>query len=421
MSRTQFLDQGARTNSGARWLGVDSIMGIEIAAMVKNMMGMDILPSFVLNYPTIADLRSAFARTGTPGTSTLEPEATSNSSHPPLSSSTAGSTIDSSPPFSNDRSKKHAADEEADGDADGDAVKETAVSPAWGEDKKPPAPSARITLLQGLPSNGKRPFYVIADGTGSAATYIHLPGFKSNMPIYGIDSPFLRCPGRLAAAGIPGAAALIVEALVKHQPEGSFSVGGYSGGAMMAYEVCRQLAVAGRDVAGLLLIDMCCPRPAGAPDKAEVGWRVYESVAARGGLWSTSARTREHLCAVFAAVAAYHPEPSAILPARTAIIWARKGLVDRCADDDELMRMLAEADIPTKAFPGFMENTKMGAVAWGLPHKTAADLGPNGWEKYVGEALCLPIEADHLEMPMPGHVHLLHGAMEEAFSYLDGS
>lgn len=51
-------------------------------------------------------------------------------------------------------------------------------------------------------------------------------------------------------------------------------------------------------------------------------------------------------------------------------------------------------------------------------NKTDADLGPSGWDRYVGETLCLSIDADHLEMPMPGHVHLLHGAMEEAFTYL---
>ena len=41
-------------------------------------------------------------------------------------------------------------------------------------------------------------------------------------------------------------------------------------------------------------------------------------------------------------------------------------------------------------------------------------------EQIVGDTLCLSIDADHLEMPMPGHVHLLHRAMEEAVTYLNG-
>lgn len=77
------------------------------------------------------------------------------------------------------------------------------------------------------------------------------------MPVYGIDSPYLRCPSRLTTeVGIPGAAKFIAEALLKFQPDGSFALVGFSGGAMLAYEVCRQLSAAGRHVDSLLLIYM---------------------------------------------------------------------------------------------------------------------------------------------------------------------
>lgn len=147
--------------------------------------------------------------------------------------------------------------------------------------------------MQGRRSSEKPPFYLTADGTGSIATYLHLAPFKSKMPVYGIDSPYLRCPSRLTAeVGIPGSAKSIVEALIQAQPEGHFSIGGFSGGAMISYEVCRQLAAAGRSVDRLLLIDMCCPRPVGAEDKAEVGWKIYESMASQGGLWNASGMTQ---------------------------------------------------------------------------------------------------------------------------------
>ncbi len=188
---------------------------------------------------------------------------------------------------------------------------------------------------------------------------------------------------------------------------------------MIGYEVCRQLASVGRSVDSLLLMDMCCPRPVGALSNDELGWRIYASIA-RGGFWNSSDNTQNHLRAIFSSVAAYHPPPMPAheRPRRTAIIWAKKGLIDRCSDDTELMSLLADAGIPTEPFAGFMVDGSMGAIAWGLPHKTASDLGPNGWEKYVGEALCLSIDADHLEMPTPSHVHLLHKAMEEALTYL---
>ena len=54
-----------------RWVGVDSIMGIEMAARASNETGLNILPSFVIDHPTISDLRNAFTR---PTTSTPHSE-----------------------------------------------------------------------------------------------------------------------------------------------------------------------------------------------------------------------------------------------------------------------------------------------------------------------------------------------------------
>lgn len=42
----------------------------------------------------------------------------------------------------------------------------------------------------------------------------------------------------------------------------------------------------------------------------------------------------------------------------------------------------------------------MGAIAWGLPHNTATDLGPNRWGRYTVEGLFLSVDADHLELLM---------------------
>lgn len=85
------------------------------------------------------------------------------------------------------------------------------------------------------------------------------------------------------------------------------------------------------------------------------------------------------------------------------------------------MQKLAKRGIPTEPYSGFMEDSELGPVAWGLPHKTKSDLGPNGCDKYIGEALCLSMPADHLEMPMPGHVHLLYENMARAFEYFNVS
>ena len=51
------------------------------------------------------------------------------------------------------------------------------------------------------------------------------------------------------------------------------------------------------------------------------------------------------------------------------------------------MQLLADRGIATEPYTGFMEDPKMGAVAWGLPRKTAADLGPMDGQIRWGDAV----------------------------------
>lgn len=284
-------------------------MAIEIASQATEQSGLDLLPSFIIDYPSIVDLRRAFAPKSMP-TSTGK-----HSAQPPLSNDTPHVAQSSSsesfdqPPTS------------VTSTSDSGSVVKIDLRP----DDDSPAPKVKITLLQGRPGNGKKPFYLTADGTGTIASYIHLPQFKSQVPIYGIDSPFLRRPTQFTTdVGITGAARYITEALTKVQPEGALNLGGFSGGAMLAYEVCRQLAAANREVDGLMLIDMCSPRSKTVEDKNDIGWSIFESISRQNGLWRSTDMTRQHPQAIFAAVATYHPPSmkASQRPKRTAIIWA---------------------------------------------------------------------------------------------------
>jgi iterative type I PKS product template protein len=397
-------------------LGVDSIMAIEIVTTVKTESGVDLPAAFVFEYPTIGDLRLAFGGgPTTPEIKTGSAPSISEASIPEIHNSKPASEPESvdSPGSSVVRIERGLATPEDKDESDNDTS---------------PAPIVRITLLQGRPGPTKTPLYLMADGTGTIATYIHLPAFKSKMPVYGIDSPFLRCPSRLTGrVGIEGVAKLIVDALVKAQPKGPMSIGGFSAGSMVAYEVSRQLAIAGRKVHSLLLMDMCSPRARMVKEseleEEDDGFAIFEAAIAKDGLWSSTSTTRLHFRAYFMAMHLYHPPPMTDKerPTRTAIIWAERGLVNRVADDPKLMKMLAGQGIPTKSYPGFMEDPKLGTFACLVPNKTKADLGPNGWDKYAGEMLTLSVNGDHLDLPMPGHVHLLHQQMEKAFSYFDSA
>lgn len=409
-------------------LGVDSIMAIEIVATVKAESGLDLPASFIFDYPTIAHLRRAFGGEAT-SQKALE---TKNSSIP---SSATTPTLESPEPgpvlalesASSLGSSMVQIEAGIATPEDEQNIKRQGVQPNDDENDESPAPTVRIILLQGRPSSGKTPFYLMADGTGSIATYIHLPTFKSKMPVYGIDSPFLRCPSRLTGqVGIPGVARLIVAALVKAQPKGSFFIGGFSAGCMIAFEVCRQLTATNRKVDGLVLIDLCCPRStlldeSAIKEEAKAGVAVFEAAVAKDGLWSSAATTEEHLSAYFVAMRLYNPPAMTAKerPAGTAVIWAEKGMVNHIADDPKMMKMLADEGIPTKAYPGYMEDPKLPPMACLVPDKTKADLGPNGWDRYAGDVLALSVDADHLDLPMPGHVHLLHAQLEKAFGHFN--
>ncbi|EHK96623.1 putative Conidial yellow pigment biosynthesis polyketide synthase [Glarea lozoyensis 74030] len=349
-------------------LGVDSIMAIEIVASVKTESDLDLPASFVFEYPTIGDLRRAFGGKPKP-TIKDSPGAKSNST----SSSEGGSRPRSPTPAPESISSLGSSVVR---------VEEEIVTPANKEQDTSPAPTVRITLLQGRTKTERTPLYLMADGTGSIATYIHLPVFKSKMPVYGIDSPFIRCPSRLTRqVGIEGVAKLIVDAMIKAQPKGSFFVGGFSAGCMVAYEVSKQLAV---------------------KEEAKTGVAVFGAAVAQDGLWSSSSAQEDHLRAYFVAMRLYNPRPmtTSERPGRTSVIWAKKGLVGRIASNPKLMKMLADEGIPTEAYPGYMEDPRLSPMACLVPDKTPNDLGPNGWDnqdKIIVAQLNFPVtESVHI-------------------------
>lgn len=402
-------------------IGVDSIMAIEIVADVKDSTDEDLPPSFVLEYPTIGHLRRTFGEIISSKSSDLSESEDTFDAPGSSASMTSEDEFHGLEKESHLDTKAHSSSQVKDSDMrDGRSRADTTV-----EDTSP-QPRVRISILQGRPLPNKPQFFLIADGSGSIATYIHLSPAKVKMPIYGVDSPFLHCPSRFTPeAGIPAAAKLIVEAPLKAQPEGPFFLGGFSGGAMLSYEVARQLAIFDRKVDSMVLIDMCCPRPLVAPDLKESLWNddieAFEAIASHVGS-SVASNTQQHLRAIFKAVSVYHPPlmTAKERPDRTIIIWAQKGMITRCHDSPEIMQRLSERGFTRNPPLGFMEDPAFGAIRWSIVSKGANDLGPNGWQRYIGyEPLCLAVDLDHLEMMAPGQVHILRGAFEEAFKRIE--
>ena len=390
-------------------IGVDSIMAIEIVAAVREK-GVDLPATFVFDYITIGDLRRAFGGGGVPE------DADTNDSSATTSSSDEDTTPDDLSGYVSPASSLvHVEREDL-----------STPAPEPVDSNTSPLPSVRITLLQGQPEAGNTPLYMMADGTGSVASFIHLRRFKSNQIVYGIDSPYLRCPSRMnSKVSIEDVAKLVVDELVKAHTTGPFMIGGYSVGCFVAFEISRQLAHAGHTVKGLLLIDMPCPRSRVMDQtkllaEADVSDAVLEGLVNRDGQWTSFGSSRDHMRQFFIAMNKYTPAPmtAAERPAKTAVIWAERGLINRMAQDSARMQKLESLGVPTKPYPGFMEDPKLGTFACHVPDKGAENLGPNGWERYTGgDVMVLSVDGDHFELPMPGHVQLLQAQMERALSY----
>ena len=118
-----------------------------------------------------------------------------------------------------------------------------------------PAETKRWTSLVPLRETGKRPpFFCVHPLGGQVLGYRTLIKYlDSDQPFVGVQSPELH--GAKPFESIEEMAAHYVADMMQYQPEGPFFLGGYSMGAIVAYEMARQLVQRGREVAFIGAID----------------------------------------------------------------------------------------------------------------------------------------------------------------------
>ncbi|MFJ8112767.1 type I polyketide synthase [Streptomyces sp. NPDC096132] len=204
------------------------------------------------------------------------------------------------------------------------------------------APSATsvpgvATLAEGRP--GQPPLFLVSDAVGTALPYRELAAELAAVghagPVLGLedtDDPrgTPRTVGALAAAHLA--------ALLRAQPEGPYTLGGWSYGAVVAHELARQLIRRGARVELLLCLDGFVPDTAGlpvgiAPEFLRAGLRHQaEAVLGVGPLARRLRRDpalRRRFAARQAALLRYRPRP---LPCRAVLFKAAEGLAPGGAD-----------------------------------------------------------------------------------------
>jgi thioesterase domain-containing protein len=133
---------------------------------------------------------------------------------------------------------------------------------------KPDAPAAPASLVAIQPAGRRPPFFCIHPAGGDVLCFQPLSRHMgTDQPFYGLQSRGLS-PGEEPLATIEEMAAAY-RAEICRVTSGPYFLGGWSLGGAVAYEVARQLAAEGKEVAFLAVIDTTPGLPAGETDEAD--------------------------------------------------------------------------------------------------------------------------------------------------------
>ncbi|MEU5599622.1 non-ribosomal peptide synthetase [Streptomyces sp. NPDC020298] len=116
-----------------------------------------------------------------------------------------------------------------------------------------------LVLLR--PGGARPPVYFVHPMGGNVLCYLPLARqLPEDQPFYALQAPGAAL-GTEPLASIPELARTYVEAVRRAQPHGPYTVGGWSFGGFVAFEMARQLRVAGEEIAHLVLLDTVALNP----------------------------------------------------------------------------------------------------------------------------------------------------------------
>jgi hypothetical protein len=170
------------------------------------------------------------------------------------------------------------------------------------------------------------------------------------------------------------------------QPHGPYLIGGWSAGAIYAYEIAHSLMRAGEQILALILLDMRVPSliPA-AIAKPDFMYLLgtFEGInRARGLSEDLSSKEKAHLMATCVAISRYDapPFPPDRRPHQSAVVWVRLGLDDR--DDAPPAYMLRPGmEMGKKLEEMEVQDFKMYFNSWFMASgaSSAQTAGKNSW------------------------------------------
>jgi acyl-CoA synthetase (AMP-forming)/AMP-acid ligase II/pimeloyl-ACP methyl ester carboxylesterase len=236
-------------------------------------------------------------------------------------------------------------------------------------------------LLQGTPRAGVPSLFLTPPGSGNAFVYRTLPKFSNDRAVYSLGSPFLMTKSE-SNWTVEDAAAIYANTILSIDPHGPYMLCGWSMGTATAYEAARQLQDQGKQVLGIIMLDLALPRPPPKIPQATV--ELFEIMGAFPPIRQEGkpdleipAFRKQHRVSSYYAKMGYVPRPmdtgNAIQP-QIFLIWAGHG------DHDRMPGMVLEAmELLEKYGPGTTERT---GDDWLHTPRESFDAG--GWDEMVG-------------------------------------
>jgi thioesterase domain-containing protein/acyl carrier protein len=127
-------------------------------------------------------------------------------------------------------------------------------------------PAAASCLVDIHPAGTARPFFCVHPAGGDVLCFAALARqLGPDQPFYGLQSRGMAGDAE-PLTRVEDMASLYLEEIRRVQPEGPYSLGGWSLGALIAFEMARQLRALGEEIALLAVLDSSPDLPDSAPD-----------------------------------------------------------------------------------------------------------------------------------------------------------
>ena len=252
--------------------------------------------------------------------------------------------------------------------------------------------------MQGRASSTEMPLFLITDGAGSAAAYIHFPTLPGGRRVYALECPFLQEPVKHTCS-MEEMGSLFLAAIKKLQSQGPYIIGGWSAGAAYAYEVASQLLAQNERIDRLFLIDMHIPTP--MDNALEPAMQLIdETNRFRSNLPMNDRLKKQnlHLINTVKALIPYSPRPldRSNLPGKTIIVWARHALGENDGSAVKFTPGEKMLDVDETFVGNTTADVKTSLKSWFFGKRT--HLRPHGWDRLVGPLECHCVDGDHLSM-----------------------